>query len=79
MCHLEMPCHEEGGRSCPINNWCVCEWALASYVDKEGCDAVRIHCDATNRKVIDHYARASSSPRVESALSCVMKQCAGAE
>ena len=39
-CEEEMPCHEDASKTCPIKNWCVCQWAFEAYVQKVGCDAV---------------------------------------
>jgi hypothetical protein len=60
-----------------VRDWCVCEWAFASYVDKVGCDEVGpIDCAATNAAVIDHYSRRADDPKVAEALRCLRERCA---
>ena len=74
-CSKKSACHDDPGKSCPIENWCVCEWAFADYVDKKGCDNIAtVDCEATNHKVIEHY-QDSSSPSVQNALACLKKKC----
>merc|ERR1719454_797065 len=39
---------QEGSNKCPRKHWCVCQWAFAAYVHKEGCDKIQdVKCDAT--------------------------------
>lgn len=62
--------------SCPVQNWCVCEWAFAEYVRAKGCDSVRgLQCDSVNQKVLDHYRANMATPGVPSALECLSKRC----
>ena len=35
-CEEEMPCHEDASKTCPIKNWCVCQWAFEAYEKKGG-------------------------------------------
>merc|ERR1711907_516258 len=76
-CSSSMGCHEGGG-SCQVKHWCVCEWAFARYLQRAGgCDKIqRIACEATNKVAVDHYRmRASASPEIQQALDCLEKRC----
>ena len=75
-CEEKMPCHENNGEKCPIKNWCVCEWAFASYIEKAGgCDKIAdVVCEATNQKALQHY-EASDMPHVKRALKCLKEKC----
>ncbi|KAL1519042.1 hypothetical protein AB1Y20_003310 [Prymnesium parvum] len=48
-CSSSMPC-DGGSGSCPVEHWCVCEWAFARYISLAGgCDKIqKIMCEATN-------------------------------
>ena len=72
----DMPCHEDSNDSiCAIENWCVCQWAFASYIAKAGgCDAIQeIQCDAINMKALEAYK--SNSDKYGEALSCLYERC----
>jgi len=71
-----MPCHEDPNDStCAIENWCVCQWAFASYIEKAGgCDAIQeIQCDAINMKALEAYK--SNTNKYGKALECLYKRC----
>ncbi len=71
-----MPCHEDPNKStCAIENWCVCQWAFASYIEKAGgCDAIQeIQCDAINMKALEAYK--SNYDKYGEALSCLYERC----
>merc|ERR1719329_1244732 len=34
-CGSSMACDGSAG-SCPVEHWCVCEWAFASYIERAG-------------------------------------------
>lgn len=70
-----MPCNEGGGSSCPIQNWCVCQWAFASYLEKAGgCDAIQdIQCDAINMKAVEAYKK--NAYQYGDALACIVERC----
>jgi len=77
-CGDEMQCMGQQG-VCPIKNWCVCQWAFASYIESAGgCDQiVNIVCDATNMAALKAYKSTSSSdPQISAALQCLEKRCA---
>ena len=71
----DMPCHEDQTQSCAIENWCVCQWAFASYIEKAGgCDAIQdIECSAINMKAMEAYE--SDYSRYGEALECLMERC----
>ena len=71
-----MPCHEDSSESsCAIENWCVCQWAFASYIGKAGgCDAIQdIQCDAINMQALVAYK--SNPDKYGQALSCLSERC----
>ena len=85
-CDEEKDCHDEdettdgGALLCPIQNWCVCEWAFERYLDTVGgCDKIaEIVCESTNHKVIMHYEDAiaqKSDKKAEVALACLEERC----
>ena len=71
----DFPCHEDQNQSCAIENWCVCQWAFASYIEKAGgCDAIQdIQCDAINMKAMDAYKK--DLTQYGEALACLYKRC----
>ena len=71
-CTEEFPCQNG---TCSIERWCVCEWAFAEYVAQKGCDAVKVHCDATNEKVLEHYTSHIGDKKVAKALKCIQTSC----
>lgn len=75
-CSANMPCHENESESCQVENWCVCQWAFASYIDKAGgCDAIQyIQCDAINMQALSAYA-SSSDDKHRVALQCIYTRC----
>jgi hypothetical protein len=66
-----------GGGQCPVEHWCVCEWAFASYIQKAGgCDKIqKIVCEATNMKALEHYEQKQSSTHIKAALDCLKSRC----
>jgi uncharacterized protein (DUF2237 family) len=53
----DMPCHEDQSKSCAIKNWCVCQWAFASYITKAGgCTAIQdIQCGTNKMQAMKLY------------------------
>ena len=51
------------------DNWCVCEWAFERAVQRLGCDAFELKCDATNQLALDHYHNTGA------AADCIRRQC----
>merc|ERR1712060_24787 len=74
-CASKMPCMGQAG-VCPIGNWCVCQWAFASYIERAGgCDKIDdVVCDATNMAALKAY-RASAQPSHKAALACLESRC----
>merc|ERR1719326_709829 len=74
-CSSEMECMGKGG-VCPVKNWCVCQWAFASYIKLAGgCEhSVDLVCDATNMAAYRAY-ESSSGPDVKQALACLRSKC----
>ena len=75
-CSSSMPCHENKYQSCQVGNWCVCQWAFASYMQKAGgCDAIQsIQCDAINMQALSAYA-SSTQDEHKQALQCIYARC----
>merc|ERR1711988_1894829 len=77
-CGEKMPCMENQAESCPIGNWCVCQWAFARYIQMAGgCDAiVDIQCDATNMAALNAYRdQQAADTTIAAALACLEKRC----
>eukprot|EP00929_Paragymnodinium_shiwhaense_P055498 TRINITY_DN2779_c0_g1_i2.p3 TRINITY_DN2779_c0_g1~~TRINITY_DN2779_c0_g1_i2.p3 ORF type:complete len:172 (+),score=53.86 TRINITY_DN2779_c0_g1_i2:349-864(+) len=76
-CNEEMPCMGQAG-SCKIGNWCVCQWAFASYIKAAGgCDKiVDLVCSATNMAAVKAYEKSDEKEHKE-ALECIRKRCPG--
>jgi uncharacterized protein (DUF2237 family) len=73
-CEEEMPCHEDASKTCPIKNWCVCQWAFEAYVQKVGCDAVvDLQCEAVNKVALDAYEEDKDAHK--DALACLRAKC----
>jgi len=78
-CSSKMTCHEDyhnNKNQCLIQNWCVCQWAFASYVELAGgCDHIQyIHCDAVNIHALIAYQNSSQKKYID-ALNCLQKKC----
>merc|ERR1711871_389600 len=76
-CSESMLCNNGKGK-CKIENWCVCEWAFSSYIQKAGgCDKIsKIHCESTNMMALKHYEeQASRDNVVKLALECLKQKC----
>ena len=75
-CNDSMPCHENESAACPVQHWCVCQWAFASYVKEAGgCDMIQeVVCDSININAKDAY-EGSSSPDHAVALDCLKAKC----
>lgn len=74
----EMPCHEDVNEACAIQNWCVCQWAFASYIAKAGgCDEIQdIQCSAVNIQAIWAYREAANHKQsYQDALDCLVSRC----
>jgi uncharacterized protein (DUF2237 family) len=88
-CSSYMPCDNGASSSsssslCPVENWCVCQWAFASYIDTAGgCDYIQeIQCDAINIQALVAYANVAgtsqdtnSGGKYTNALKCIEDRC----
>jgi uncharacterized protein (DUF2237 family) len=82
-CSTAMPCQEydDGGNDgnyCMVQNWCVCQWAFASYVETAGgCDNIQtIICAAVNLEALLAYQQQeSTAEKYQNALECIVNRC----
>lgn len=76
-CSSELPCNENADELCPVQNWCVCQWAFASYIEKAGgCDEIQdIVCESINREAVAAYKQNSGTAEIDNALSCLVNRC----
>mmetsp|Transcript_50835 Transcript_50835/g.80650 ORF Transcript_50835/g.80650 Transcript_50835/m.80650 type:complete len:185 (-) Transcript_50835:219-773(-) len=74
-CEEKSECMGQSGM-CDIKNWCVCQWAFATYLQMAGgCDgAVDLKCEATNMAAVKAYEE-STDPSHKEALACIKKKC----
>lgn len=76
-CSSMMQCDDSNGM-CPVKNWCVCQWAFASYIQRAGgCDKIqKVVCDATNMVALKAYREeAQHDTGIANALKCLEKKC----
>jgi hypothetical protein len=59
---------------CPIENWCVCQWAFARYIQLSGgCNFIQdIKCDAIHLSVLSSY---QNNREYQFALDCLVQRC----
>ena len=78
-CGGQMPCDNNLSEDCSVQNWCVCEWAFASYLSRAGgCDKIAsVVCESTNEKVVLHYQAKISDgdEKAKVALMCLKEKC----
>lgn len=77
-CSSSMSCDGQRSKSCPVQNWCVCQWAFAKYLNRAGgCDKIQnIVCDATNMQAYSAYkTQAQSDASIKTALQCLETRC----
>ena len=74
-CKESMPCHQNDAKECPVERWCVCQWAFAGYLQKAGgCEAVQeIECEAVNAKAVEAYEEGGE--KYAEALECLKERC----
>ncbi|KAL3911283.1 MAG: hypothetical protein SGARI_001723 [Bacillariaceae sp.] len=88
-----MPCDTVNGQNngnyennnggyCAIQNWCVCQWAFASYIQTAGgCDYIQdIVCESVNLEAVLAYQQqvasgSDSYGKYENALQCLVDRC----
>jgi hypothetical protein len=68
-----MPCHDTSGL-CPVQSWCVCQWAFDSYLKNAGgCEHIQdIKCEAVNEQALIAYRK---SGKYKDALECIERKC----
>jgi len=74
-CSSRMPCHDvDLGGLCPVQSWCVCQWAFDSYIKNAGgCEHIQnIKCEAVNRQALIAYRK---SEKYKDALECIERKC----
>ena len=81
-CDSEMACDDGSGHAlgsdCPVEHWCVCQWAFASYIQHAGgCDKIQnVVCEATNMVALKAYRQqAQSDAHIADALACLESKC----
>ena len=76
-CSSYMACHENRNKACPVQDWCVCQWAFASYIQKAGgCNAIQdIVCEAINIQAMIAYGQQLSDPTYKEAYDCIRTKC----
>jgi len=77
-CSSNMPCHDSKDNLCPIEHWCVCQWAFAKYIQMAGgCEHIqKIECNAVNKHALHAYQNAAQSDKqYMDALKCIESKC----
>lgn len=77
-----MPCQADpSDYSCPVENWCVCQWAFSSYVELAGCESIQtVVCKSVNRQALLAYQFEASksgaeTKKYQNALDCLVEKC----
>mmetsp|Transcript_398 Transcript_398/g.599 ORF Transcript_398/g.599 Transcript_398/m.599 type:complete len:226 (-) Transcript_398:156-833(-) len=75
-CSSSMTCHDGGGL-CPVQDWCVCQWAFASYLQYAGgCDKIQdLVCEAINMQAALAYESMAGITKYDNALRCIESRC----
>jgi len=67
---------------CPVEDWCVCQWAFASYIENAGgCDYIQeLKCEAINMEAFKAYTSLAGSSsdynkKYTNALDCIVSRC----
>ena len=80
-CDDKMACSDDSDEKCPVQDWCVCQWAFAAYIEKAGgCDAIQeINCEATNMEALIAYKKKTkkkgADQNIVNALECLTQRC----
>jgi len=89
-CSDMMPCDDGKGyqannnggdgdsNQCQVQNWCVCQWAFASYLQAAGgCDYVQdLECQSINQQAIIAYKQQmNQASKYLDALECIANRC----
>ena len=70
----EMPCDGDTDSYCQVQQWCVCQWAFASYLSNAGgCDIIQdIVCESINIQAVRAY---QGNSKYSEALECLADRC----
>eukprot|EP00537_Pseudo-nitzschia_pungens_P010583 CAMPEP_0172389392 /NCGR_PEP_ID=MMETSP1061-20121228/6285_1 /TAXON_ID=37318 /ORGANISM="Pseudo-nitzschia pungens, Strain cf. pungens" /LENGTH=309 /DNA_ID=CAMNT_0013119531 /DNA_START=288 /DNA_END=1217 /DNA_ORIENTATION=+ len=77
----DMPCHSDpSDYSCPVQDWCVCQWAFSSYVKASGCENIQtVVCESVNLQAVLAYqneaAKWGADQKYQTALDCLVEKC----
>mmetsp|Transcript_35517 Transcript_35517/g.53743 ORF Transcript_35517/g.53743 Transcript_35517/m.53743 type:complete len:234 (-) Transcript_35517:184-885(-) len=83
-CSSSMTCHdalfdeeEDEDNYCPVQDWCVCQWAFASYLQYAGgCDKIQdLVCEAINMQAALAYKSMAGITKYDNALRCIESRC----
>mmetsp|Transcript_12993 Transcript_12993/g.15247 ORF Transcript_12993/g.15247 Transcript_12993/m.15247 type:complete len:275 (-) Transcript_12993:90-914(-) len=69
---------DDDGQQCPVQNWCVCQWAFANYLEAAGgCDAIQdVVCDSINAEAVKAYIqKKNAGSKYTDALDCIVSRC----
>jgi len=71
-CAEKSPCHQNLNMNCNKKEWCVCNGQFNNAINKIGCDAFDIDCEATNISALEDFRK---NPQYQKALECIKKKC----
>eukprot|EP00592_Proboscia_alata_P005325 CAMPEP_0194368596 /NCGR_PEP_ID=MMETSP0174-20130528/16795_1 /TAXON_ID=216777 /ORGANISM="Proboscia alata, Strain PI-D3" /LENGTH=122 /DNA_ID=CAMNT_0039145009 /DNA_START=285 /DNA_END=653 /DNA_ORIENTATION=+ len=77
-CSENSTCDGNPEEECPIEHWCVCQWAFARYIQKAGgCNNIQtIECEAINVEAIKAYEMYQEEDiEIKNALNCINERC----
>ena len=70
--------NDDDSNQCQVQNWCVCQWAFASYLQAAGgCDYVQdVVCDGINvQAIIAYKQQMNQASKYLDALECIADRC----
>lgn len=68
----------DDNQQCLVQNWCVCQWAFANYIEAAGgCDAIQdVVCDSINAEAVKAYIqKKNKGSKYTEALDCIVERC----
>ena len=82
-CHdTDMECDTSGPTDadmvhCPVEQWCICQWAFAKYIQEVGCDDIQtIVCESINMNAYKVYEElAGQTDEIADAFACLKSRC----
>jgi hypothetical protein len=73
---------DKSSDTCPVEDWCLCQWAFAYYLKKVGgCDYIQaVKCEAINMEALFAYSHLAGGykdydGKYTNALDCLLHQC----